>query len=80
MDTITHVHTPPMGGVDAKVTHSTQGISLEVDVTRPRQEGETFEQAAEATAALVADAYEKAVLAIQAKGWQIGPFKKAEGK
>lgn len=72
-----HVHAPPLGSVDHKLTHSTTGISLETDVTRPRQDGETFEQAAQASAALVASAYRQAIVALEKHAVALGPFKKA---
>jgi hypothetical protein len=80
METITHVHTPPMGSVDAKLSHSTTGITLELDVTRPRQDGETFEDAAQRTAELAASAYTTVVRELANRGVHVGPFKKPEGK
>jgi hypothetical protein len=80
VETITHVHTPPMGSVDVKLSHSTTGIAVEIDCTRPRQEGETFSVAAEQAAVLAADAYEKVVRELATRGVHVGPFRKAEAK
>lgn len=71
-----HEHSQPPGGVDHKLTHSTTGITLETDVTRPRQPGESFEEAAALSAALVAMAYRVALLQLAQEGVQVGPFKK----
>jgi hypothetical protein len=50
-----------LGGVDVKVTKSTQGVSVEIDVKRPREPGETFEQAAALSASIAANAYKMTV-------------------
>lgn len=50
-----------LGGVDIKITKSTQGVSLEVDTKRPREAGETFEDAAFKAAACAVNAYALAV-------------------
>lgn len=79
MEQIEHRHTyqPAPGGVDVKVSHTTTGVSIEVDVTRPRQEGETFEQAAAMSAALAASAYRMACLELTREGVTVGPFPKS---
>ena len=46
-----------LGAVDVKITKSTQGVSLEIDVKRPREAGETYEQAAARSAAVAVTAY-----------------------
>lgn len=74
---IVHTYTQPLGGVDHKLTHSTTGITLETDVSRPRQAGETFEQAAAMSAALVSMAYRVAALKLADEGVVVGPFKRA---
>jgi hypothetical protein len=65
---IVHVYTPGLGAVDVKVTKSTQGVSLEVDCTRSREPGESWHDAAAASARLVAEAYSAAVEEIAAIG------------
>lgn len=57
-----------LGAVDVKVTKSTQGVSLEVDVKRPREPGESYEEAAAAAARVAALAYEAAEREIRRLG------------
>lgn len=57
-----------LGGVDVKIARSTQGTALEVDVKRPREPGETFEQAAIFAADCAANAYALAVERLAAIG------------
>lgn len=52
--------TPSLGAVDLKVTKSTQGVSLEVDCKRPRQPGDSWDQAISASALYLAVAYTRA--------------------
>jgi hypothetical protein len=64
---VVHVHGSP-GAIDVKVTKSTQGVSLEVDCKRAREPGESYQQAAAASARLVAESYSAAVEEIAAIG------------
>lgn len=57
-----------LGAVNVSVTRSTQGTSLEVAVKRPREAGETFEQAAIFAADCAANAYALAVERLAAIG------------
>lgn len=57
-----------LGAVDTKVSRSTQGVSLEIDVKRPREPGESYEEAAAASARLAALAYRAAVAELAAVG------------
>jgi hypothetical protein len=58
--------TPALGAIDVKVARSTQGVSLEVDVKRPREPGETYEEAADESARLAARAYRRAAQELEA--------------
>ena len=55
--TLTEVRQTSLGAVDVKVTKSTQGVSLEVDVKRPREPDESYEDAMERSANIAARAY-----------------------
>jgi len=64
---VVHVH-GSLGAVDVKVSRSTQGVAVEVDCKRPREPGESYEQAGEASARIAAGAYAAAVQEIAALG------------
>jgi len=57
-----------LGAVDIKITKSTQGVALEIDVKRPREVDETFEQAAALSASIAVNAYARAVEQMAAIG------------
>lgn len=71
-----HATLSSLGRVDVKVSKSTQGVSLEVDVQRPREPGETFEQAACHAAGLAATTYALALDQIAALGLVPGKAEK----
>lgn len=74
---VRHHYQPALGGVDVKIGHGRDSVSVEVDVRRPRQEGETFQEAATASAKLAAETYRAAVKELEALGLTAGPLKKA---
>lgn len=61
---VMHLHQPSLGGVDVKVTKSTQGVSLEVDVKRGREPDESYDEASGQSARLAALSYERAEKAL----------------
>lgn len=56
------------GAVDVKITKSTQGVSLEIDVKRPREPGESYSQAAALSAWIAVEAYRLALEQMAAIG------------
>lgn len=66
-----------LGAIDVQITHSTQGIAVEVDAKRPRDPRETVEESIEQSVTWALMAYDKAVAGLQARGLTPGPFKKA---
>jgi hypothetical protein len=74
---VRHYYQLALGGVDVKVAHGRDAVSVEVDVTRPRQEGETFEEAAAASLKLAVSTYQAAVMDLEGVGVTVGPLKKA---
>lgn len=71
-----HYVASTLGAVDVKVTHSTQGIAVEIDAKRPREPGESAEAAARASVEWALIAYGIAVEALTTQGLAPGPFKK----
>lgn len=69
-----------LGACDVKVTHSTQGIAIEVDAKRPREDGEDPAEAAVRSVEWAMAAYDAAVQALADRGLAAGPFRKAEVK
>lgn len=67
----------PLGAVDVKLTKSTQGVSLEVDCKRPREMGETWEEAAAESARIAVEAYRRALREMGSLGLVPGKEAKA---
>lgn len=65
-----------LGAIDVKVTHSTQGVAVEVDAKRPREDGEDPADAAKRSVEWALAAYDAAVQALTERGLTPGPFKK----
>jgi len=72
VETVKVVHTPGRAGVSVRVAHGVQGITVEVEVERTREEGESYEAAADHAADLAAAAYEQAVERLAALGLRPG--------
>lgn len=72
-----HYVAATLGAVDITITHSTQGIALQVDAKRPRDAHETVEESIAQSVTWALMAYDQAVAGLQARGLAPGPFKKA---
>lgn len=66
-----------LGAVDVKITHSTQGIAVEVDCKRPREPGESAAAAVRTSVEQAIAAYQEVVAELKKLGLEPGPHKKA---
>ena len=66
------VLTPTHAGVSVKLTRSVQGVSLEVDVNRLMEDGESYDEVAKDAARIAGLAYDEARAEAAALGLTIG--------
>ena len=48
-----------LGGIDVRVARSTQGVSVEIEIKRPREPGETYEDVSAKVAVLAIATYKQ---------------------
>lgn len=77
---VRHTHVRPTGSVGVAINHTSTGISIETTVSRPREDGETWEDATGASAQLALEAYDRAALGLRSRGLEPGPHKKGEAR
>ena len=65
-----------LGQVDVKITHSTQGVAIECDAKRPREDGEDPADAARRSVEWALAAYDTAVQGLADRGLTPGPYAK----
>ena len=75
MDEIRHTYAPSLGKVGVKITHSTQGVSVEIDIDRPRVENENWEDTSARAVGLAIATYRVAVEDLNAIGVTVGKAK-----
>lgn len=76
---IRHVYQGELGKVSSKLAHTTQGVSLEIDVQRPLHPGDTFEDAGRMANEVWESLYRDGAERAARLGLTLGPKPKAEG-
>jgi len=69
---VRHTYAPPLGGVRVKLETNSRGTNVEVGVDRPREAGESFEDAARAATEIASLARELALGAVGTSGLPVG--------